>query len=218
MSAAFTPDRLGAASTVTIAIAIDPQPAAQALPLSAIGLSFPADLGFATSGLGLAACSPPALEAEGPGVCPPDSKMGAGSATVEVAFGPDIVHENVSLELYAVPSSDGYVHLAILALGQEPVIASIVMSAVLLPGHLEVSVPPIEGLPGAPNVSLVKMRASLGGALTYYEHAHGRTVAYQPKGIGLPDSCPHGGWKLGASFAFTDGQSSQARTAVPCPR
>ena len=53
--------------------------------------------------------------------------------------------------------------------------------------------------------------------LTYYERVHGRTVAYRPQGIGLPDSCPRGGWKLAARFTFIDGSASRARTAVRCP-
>jgi hypothetical protein len=217
VSAQFTPDRLGAASTITFALAIDPQPEVQASPVSGIGVSFPTSLGLATSGLGLATCSPGPLEAEGPGVCPPDSQMGSGSATVDVAFGPSIVTENVSLELFAAPSSDGYVHLAILAHGRHPIAGLIVLDAVLLPGELRIAVPPIVSLPGAPYVSLVAMSASLGGPLRYYERVGDRTVAYRPRGIGLPDSCPRGGWKLGASVTFTDGLQSAARTAVPCP-
>ncbi|HEY2718384.1 MAG TPA: hypothetical protein VGI52_02045, partial [Solirubrobacteraceae bacterium] len=77
--------------------------------------------------------------------------------------------------------------------------------------------PPIVGVRGGPDVSLVSLRASIGGALTYYERVRGKLVAYRPRGIGLPDSCPRGGWRLTASFAFIDGTSSSARTAVPCP-
>ncbi len=217
LSAAFRPEHLGAPTTVIFAVNIDPPAPSGPIPLSAVSVSYPSDLGLATSGLGLASCQSSALELQGPEACPPDSKMGQGSALVEVPFGPDIIKETVTLAIYAAPSSDGYVHLAILAHGSEPVIASVVLAGVLYPGRLQISVPPIASLPGAPYVSLVSMQASLGGALTYYERVRGRTVAYRPAGIGLPDSCPRGGWKLAASFAFTDGQRSDASTAVPCP-
>jgi hypothetical protein len=217
LSAAFAPERLGAPTTVSFAVSMDPPAASEPLPLSAIAVSYPSDLGLATSGLGLAACDPSLLELQGPEACPPDSKMGQGSALVKVPFGPEIVKETVSLELYAAPSADGYIHLAILAHGSEPVIASIVLAGVLYPGQLQISVPPIASLPGAPYVALVGMHATLGGALTYYERVHGRTVAYRPKGIGLPNSCPRGGWRVAAVFTFTDGESSQARTAIACP-
>jgi hypothetical protein len=143
--------------------------------------------------------------------------MGSGSATVEVPFGPTVVEEHAALELFAAPSSDGYLHLAILAVGREPVIANVVITGVLLEGRLHIGVPVVPGLPGGPDVSIKRIRASLGGALTYYERVGGRTVAYRPRGIGLPDSCPHGGWRLGAQLAFQDGRHSHAATVVKCP-
>jgi hypothetical protein len=218
LSAAFVPNRLGAPTTVKFAVNVDPAPSIGPTPLSAVEVAYPRDVGLATSGLGIETCDPGALEAEGAQACPPDSKMGRGSAMVEVPFGPTIVHEKVTVELFAAPSADGYVHVAILASGKEPVIAQAVLTGVVLPGRLKISIPLIVSLPGAAYVSLVAMNASLGGALTYYEHVHGHTIAYHPRGIGLPDSCPHGGWKVAAQFAFSDGNNSRAGTVIPCPR
>jgi hypothetical protein len=203
---------------VSFAVSIDPPASGAPPPLSSVEVSYPSDLGLATSGLGLAACEPSALELQGPAACPADSKMGEGSALVEVPFGPATVEESASLEIYAAPSSDGYVHLAILAHGAAPVSATVLLPGVLRPGRLQISVPPIPSLPEAPYVALVRMHATLGGALTYYERVGRRTVAYRPRGIGLPDRCPRGGWRLAAAFAFTDGRSSRASTAIPCPR
>ena len=93
-----------------------------------------------------------------------------------------------------------------------------VIAGLLLPGRLEIDVPPIPSLPGAPDVSVLSLTATLGGNLTYYERVHGRTLAYRPRGISLPLSCPSGGWALSASIAFTDGSTSAARTVVACPR
>jgi hypothetical protein len=218
LAASFNPKRLGAATTVTLAIKIDPP--AQSIPaaVSTVELDFPSDLGLATSGLGLATCNPALLGEVGPDACPADSKMGSGDAIAAVAFGPSVVHEHVTLGLFASPSSDGYIHLAIVAEGREPISARIVMSAVLLPGRLQISVPAVPSLPGAPDVALVALSATLGGKLTYYERAHGRTIAYRPRGIALPNRCPRGGWRLSAKLAFLDGTASRARTVVPCPR
>jgi hypothetical protein len=218
LDASFTPEHLGQATTVTFALNIDPPAQATAPPLSQIDFTYPGNLGFATSGLGLAACDPVKLEADGGQVCPANSVMGGGSATVEVPFGSDVVNEHVVLELFAAPSVDGYVHLAILARGKEPVEARIVITAVLLPGHLQISVPLVPGLPGAPDVAIKQIRATLGGALTYYEQVRGHLVAYRPRGIGLPDSCPRGGWRLGAQLAFQDGEHSHAGAVIACPR
>ncbi len=217
MSAAFEPKRLGAPTTVLFAVKIQTAAHANPLPVSSIAVSYPTTLGLATSGLGLEACAPALLELQGAQACPANSKLGSGSAVVQVPFGPSVVSENVELAIFAVPSSDGYLHLGILAHGQSPVIANVLLAGVLSAGHLQISVPPIASLPDAPYVALVKMKASLGGDLTYYERRGGRRIAYRPRGIGLPESCPRGGWRVSASFQFTDGQSSSAATGIACP-
>jgi hypothetical protein len=217
LSADFQPLRLGSATTISFTVRIAPGPTQVPPPVTAVEVDYPTDLGLATSQLGLESCSPTALQSEGPAVCPPDSKMGQGSALIGVPFGPEIVLENVTLGIYAAPSSDGYLHLAIFAEGKEPVLARVVLAGVLLPGRLKITIPPIVSLAGAPYASVISMRASVGGELTYYERVHERTIAYHPRGISLPDTCPHGGWPIGASFTFIGGQKSRAATAVPCP-
>ncbi|MBA3809594.1 MAG: hypothetical protein H0X28_14565 [Solirubrobacterales bacterium] len=217
LSAAFDPKRLGAATTISFALSITATDGGAPPPLSNVDVSFPGDLGFATSGLGLAACDPTALEVEGPAACPPNSQMGRGSALSEVSFGPRVVPERVDLRLFAGPSLDGYLHLVILASGRTPVIAHVVLKAVLLPGHIEITVPPVPALPGGPDVVFTSLRATLGGALTYYRRSHGRSIPYRPQGIGLPDRCPRAGWRLASKLAFLDGQRSLAETVIPCP-
>ena len=217
LTAAFRPKRLGAPTTIAFAVAIGQRADSVPAPVSQIEVGYPETLGLATSGLGVAACEPAALEAEQEHACPANSKIGQGSARVEVPFGPSVVPENVALSIYAAPSTDGRLHLAILVDGKKPVLATLVMSGVLLAGRLQINVPPIAGVAGGPDVSLVRMSASIGGPLTYYERVNGRTIAYQPRGIGLPDRCPRGGWPLAANFAFIDGTRSKAATVVSCP-
>jgi hypothetical protein len=216
LQARLTPERLGAATTVSLGIEITARKRVPA-PLRSIELAYPRDLGLATSGLGLASCSPVALEAVGVEACPPDSRMGSGSAVVEIPVGPDIVKANVSLALFAGPSPDGYLHVLVYASSVRTVHAELVFSAVLLAGRLRIAVPLIPALPGAPDVAVTRMQVTLGGPLTYYARLHGRKVAYRPPGVGLPDSCPGGGFAFAATFAFADGSHARARTAVPCP-
>jgi hypothetical protein len=217
LSVGFRPLRLGAPTTISFAVRISRGLRKTPLPVTRVEVSYPSDLGLLTSQLGLESCDPAALVREGWRVCPPDSKMGQGRALIEVPFGPETIRERVKLRIYAAPSSDGYVHLAILAEGKEPVLARIVLAGVLLPGRMRITIPPIITVPGTPYASLISLKASLGGALTYYERIHGHTVAYHPPGIGLPDSCPHGGWQLIGNFTFVGGSKSRARSVIRCP-
>lgn len=214
---AFSPKQLGAATAISFGIEIAPPASQPPPPLSVVDFSYPSGLGFATSGLGLAACNPVLLEAEGAKACPANAKVGTGEATAEVRFGPETVKEHVGLDLFAGPSTDGYLHLLVLATGKEPVQARIVMTGVVLPGHLRIEVPPVPGLPGGPGVSLSAMRATLGGPLTYYERSGKKLIAYRPRGIGLPDRCPRKGWRLTAALRFIDGVNSMAHKTISCP-
>lgn len=216
MTAAFAPDRLGAATTISFTFQIAAASHAPDL-LRSIDFRYPANLGFATSGLGVASCAPAALEARGPSVCPPDSRMGSGSALVEIPIGSDLVRETAKVALLAGPSQNGYFNLLLSATGESPVAARVVLFTQLSPGRLEIPVPPIPSLPEAPYVAVVRMHLTIGGRLTYYEPAHGHQVAYHPEGIGLPRSCPRGGFPFSAGFGFLDGGHAEARTAVACP-
>ncbi len=218
LSATFVPKRLGAPTTIGLVLKIAQPTQLTPPPLSTIDVSYPRDLSFATSGLGLAACDPAALEALGSEVCPPNSRMGSGTATAEVPFGLYVLPEKIALSLFAGPSTDGYLHLLILAEGATPVMGRVQLKAVLLPGHLRIEVPRIPSLPGGADVAFTSLTATLGGSLTYYERSRGHTIAYQPKGVGLPNRCPAGGWRLQGKLAFLDGQRSQAQTTISCPR
>lgn len=216
--ARLQPERLGQPTTIALHLTVAGGPRGVPAPLTGVDVLLPGNLGVATSGLGVAACDPQALQMAGAAACPPNSRMGSGSAIVELPIGPEVRQERVALELFAGPSPDGYVHILIYATGTFPVEAQIVLSSILLPGRLRISVPLVPSLPGAPDVSLVDMRALLGGRLTYYERLHGRVAAYHPRGISLPDTCPRAGFRFGAVFSFSSGGRAPAQTTVGCPR
>jgi hypothetical protein len=105
------------------------------------------------------------------------------------------------------------------------VYAQLVLAAELIEGtqaiggRLVTPVPLIASVPNGPPVSIVSVTATIGpNGLTYYKHRHGRTVAFHPKGVSVPAHCPRGGFRFAATFAFADGTSTQAASAVPCPR
>jgi hypothetical protein len=144
--------------------------------------------------------------------------MGSGSALVEIPIGPELVKETVQIALIAGPSASGYFQILVSASGVSPVLAQLVFSTQLEPGRLTIDVPPIPSLPEGPYVSMVAMHIVLGGQLTYYERVHGRMVAYHPAGVGVPRTCPRGGFPFLGRFGFLGGSSTAARTRVACPR
>ncbi len=218
LTAAFTPEKLGAPTALSIGFQILPHGGEIPSPLTAVDLHYPRDLNLATSGLGIATCQTAALEAHGPAVCPANSLMGSGDALARFRVGPEIFNETASLAIVAGASQNGYVRLLIAATGVMPVAARIVMSTLLLPGHLQIAVPLVPSLPEGEDVAVVGVHATLGGNLTYRERVHGRTVAYRPKGFGLPRVCPRGGFGFAATFSFLDGTRADASAVVRCPR
>jgi hypothetical protein len=218
LSAKFTPEKLG--SPTAISLGVDIAGAGETLPSALTGIDFryPSGLALATSTLGLSACNPARLEAEGPPACPADSRMGGGKAIVEFPLGPETRSETAQIAIFAGPPSEGHLHMLIFAMGEEPVYGQIVMSAVLQSGELRFTVPLVPTLPASPDLAVVQLRVTIGGKLTYYERAAGSTLAFRPRGIGLPRRCPRGGFHFAATFAFLDGSRVPAHTVVACPR
>jgi hypothetical protein len=224
LTASLTPERLGHGTTIGFGFQISSPPGSIPSPLTSIEVRYPQNLGIALSGIGIATCSAKALEVLGPAGCPPDSRMGYGSATAIVPFGPEMVREQASVSVLRAPTVDGHLSLFFYANAVDPVSAQPVLSGALLPapapfgGTFDIEVPLIETLPGAPDVSVLSLKSTIGPEhLTYYEEVNHRVVAYEPMGIALPHSCPRGGFAFAASLGFLDGSRSTARTAVACP-
>ena len=218
IGARFSPYRLGASAAMTLSMRVSTLGGALPSPLRSIDMSYPSDLGIATSGLGVASCTEAALEEHGPAGCPPNSIMGRGTAVARFRIGPEVFGESAAVGIVAGPSPDGRLHLLISATGLAPVAARIVMASTLLGGHFAIAVPLVPSLPGGEAVSVIAVRATLGSNLRYTERRHGRTVRYTPKGILLPRRCPRGGFRFAGRFAFQDGSSARGQTTIACPR
>jgi hypothetical protein len=223
--AAFAPYRLGGRTTVELHLQIAAPPGQIPSALTEVEVRYPQNLGFALSGLGLTVCSPAMLEAAGAGGCPANSIMGRGNAVAELRFGAQLVNEGASISIARAPDQEGHIALLLYASGPSPVNTQILSPAQLLPsgppfgGRLDMQLPVIPSVPGAPDVAIVSMNVTLGPqGLTYYEQTEGSTLAYTPKGILLPSTCPRGGFPFAATFSFLDGSRPTAHTAVPCPR
>jgi hypothetical protein len=222
---ALTPERLGHGTTIEFGFRIAAPAGMVPSPLTAIDLSYPAHLGIATSGLGVATCSQATLEEAGAEGCPANSRMGYGTAIAEVQDGPEILKETAATSVFMAPPRDGSVALLFFADGERPLSAQIVFPGLLLPapapfgGDLSITVPRVPSVPGAADVAVVRLRSSIGPrSLTYYEHVGRNVLPYRPKGIVLPPRCPRGGFRFAAAFKFADATGAVARSVVPCPR
>jgi hypothetical protein len=218
ITAAFSPNRLGAPTSISLGFSIRALDGGLPSALTQVDFRYPPNLGFATSELGVAACDPRKLQREGPGACPENSIMGGGHAIADFQASPEVSEETAILALVAGPSQDGYTKLLISATGKYPVEARIVMSTLLLPGDLRISVPLVPGVPEGPDVAVTQARVTIGGPLTYHRRAHGRRIGYRPRGVLLPRRCPRGGFRFRATFSFLDGTQARANSVVRCPR
>jgi hypothetical protein len=224
LSAQLTPERLGMGTTIHFGFAVSGQTGVVPVPIRQIDLLYPANLGIATSGLGLSTCGAAALEADGPTGCPSDSVMGYGTALVEVPVGPEILQETTRITTFMAPLQNGLLGLIFYASGESPVSAQLVFPGLVLPasspfgGDLDATLPLVPSLPEAPDAALVKLTTTLGPShITYYEYRKGHTIPYHPRGIRLPRTCPPGGFQFAARFAFNDGSHANATAAVACP-
>jgi hypothetical protein len=225
LEASLTPERLGHYTTFGFGFQITSPDGAVPSPVLAVGLSYPKNLGVAISELGIEHCVLEDLVANGLRICPTDSRMGFGSATVEIPVGPVIVRESAHLDVVRAPQQEGHLAMIFDTEGASPVQAEIALPGVLheasepFGGKVAIELPLIPSLPEASDVSIVDLHAAIGPAhLVYHEQLNGRTIYYRPHGIKMPRHCPPGGFQFAATFAFLDGSRTSAHTLVPCPR
>jgi hypothetical protein len=225
LNATFAPVRLGGETTLEFGFQIS-APAGQApSPLVSMGLSYPNKVGVTISELGLATCELPTLVARGLRACPMNSRMGLGSATVEIPLGSQLIRESAHMDVVRAPEQEGHLAMIFDTEGARPVSAEIALPSVVVEafepfgGKVAIALPLVPSLPEAPNVAVVDLHAAIGPEhLIYSELVAGRMHSFRPHGIKLPRHCPRGGFPFSAYFAFLDGTHTTAQTVVPCPR
>jgi hypothetical protein len=225
LHAGFTPYRLGTRTTIRFGFQVhSTTPGHAPSPVTDLELNLPTGLGLTTSELGLANCEASALLALGPEGCPPNARIGSGSAIVSVPAEGAPVEEEGSLTVVVGRPDSEHLEVLFLAEGRSPISAQLVFPGHLLEDgppfgdRLDTSIPLIPTWPGGPDVAITRMSATIGPlGLTYYRHVRGRVVAYHPRGIALPRHCPRGGFPFRADISFLDGAHAGATYIVPCP-
>jgi hypothetical protein len=226
LSSAFKPDRLGGRTTIVFGFTVTSTvPHRAPAPIADVDLHLPAGLGLATSTLGLASCEPGALLADGEAGCPPNARIGSGSALVAVPALGGPIQEEGSLAVFIGPPSGEHLGVLFYANGGTPVSAQLIFPGQVLNdggpfgSRLNTEIPPIPTWPGGPDVAITRMTSTIGPlGLTYYRHVAGRIVPFKPRGIAVPRRCPRGGFPFRVELTFMDGSRQSADSRVPCSR
>ena len=179
LHATLTPERLGHGTTIGFSFKIATPTHTVPPPLTSAEISYPVELAFALSELGLATCSTGTLEVFGPDGCPANSLMGYGTALAEIPIGPSIAAESAHVTIMRATNHAGHLALLIDVNAPTPVSEQITFPGLVLPaaapygGLLDMSIPLVPGLPGGPDVAVVQFRSTLGPLhLHYREHTH----------------------------------------------
>jgi hypothetical protein len=224
LRAAFTPYRLGRRTTLQFEFAFSAPAGAVPPPLVEMQLRYPRGINFFLNNLGIERCPERVLEASGPAGCPPNSAIGYGVVETGIVLGDEPVQESSPITILRAPERDGHFALLFFAEGRVPVVTNVIFSGLLLSarepfgGNVQIGVPLVETLPGAPYVSVLHLHATIGPRhLTYYHDVDGVSLAFAPQGILLPPTCPRASFPFAAIFAFSDGTRALASTTVPCP-
>lgn len=225
LRAAFKPYRLGQRTTLQFRFSFSAPTGSVPPPLVEMQLRYPRDLNFFLNDLGIRRCPQATLEAGGPKSCPRNSIMGYGMVRTGIVLGETPVEESSPITIFRAPEHEGHLVLLFFAEGSRPVITNVIFSGLLLSAHepfggkVQIGVPLVETLPGAPYVSVLHLHATIGPqGLTYYRSVDGVTFAFKPKGILLPPRCPRDSFPFAAEFDFSDGTHARARTSVHCPQ
>jgi hypothetical protein len=218
----FSPDRAGASTTVLFGFDITTTNGMVPSPLTNLDVQLPVGVGLGN--LGLATCTPPALERAGPQGCSPNSLMGIGNAVAEVPIATENLFETVTVWTFLATPHDEHTDLLFYAEGSSPVASSVIFHGTLLPSagqfgaSLNTVIPITPSVPEAPDVAVIHMRSRLGPeGLHYYRFANGRSIRYRPEGMTLPKQCPANGFPFAATFTFQDGTTATSTATVPCP-
>lgn len=223
LSARFTPDRLGASTTIHVHTRISSEPGSVPSPVTKINVMLP--LGMGLGSLGEEACNPVLLTERGVAGCPTNSIMGHGEVLTELPLGPEFVHTRGKITIFMGTPIDNHTTMVDDVETITPIMAQIIYHTEVLPApgnpqsaYLSTEIPLIPTLPGAPFASVIDTSTNIGPqGLTYHKRIHGNEVKYQPTGMTVPDRCPRGGFVFGATYNFLDGASIRKHVHVPCP-
>jgi hypothetical protein len=223
VTAAFSPDRLGAPTNVHGTAIIHPTTGLVPTPIIKTTVMGPAGVGLNVEGVGT--CNPRKLEAAlEPKVCPKDSKAGYGGGTGVLELAGEVIKAPFTLDFFRGPDEDGHVVVLAFLNATTPVSVQLVLRAQVVPEPKPYGlgftfiVPLIPTLPGASDASAEEIFITLGAPnAAYYRKIHGKRVLFHIKGIIVPKRCPRGGFPYKTEIGFEDGTTNTVTGTIPCP-
>lgn len=222
---ALHPDVPGQPTTVALAVRVGGPGGTSPLAVTGFDLRLPAEMGIASTTLGQANCEPAALIVSGLAGCSGNARIGFGTASAVVPVGSESIHEIASLDAVMGPAVENRVEVLWYVQASQPVFAQLVLPSVVeetgppYGEELAVSVPLVQAWPEGPDLALETFDSSLGPAgLTYHRRVAGHNIAFHPRGLRIPRTCPSGGYRFAAVLSFQDGTQATSTYNVPCPR
>jgi hypothetical protein len=215
INASFRPDKLGVPTLIQGSAIFTNTLSPVPVPLSKVTLIGPAGLGLNLKGS--ATCSQAILEAKGPEGCPARSVAGSGGGIGIYELGGQINEEPFTMELFVGNNHPGHYEVLLYVNASSPVSVQLVFHAPIVkepkPYGLGFSfeVPEIKTLPEASNASVKSAHITLGATPAEQKQFH-------VTGIIVPKSCPKGGWPVESIFGFEDGQTTEAKSKIACPK
>jgi hypothetical protein len=223
VTAAFSPDKLGAPTNVHGTAEIGSTTGAMPSPVVETTVMGPPGLVVDVNGVGT--CNPALLEHTlEPSACPKDSKAGFGGGIGEYELAGERREQPFTLNFFRGPNEAGHIVLLAFLDATSPVSVQLVLRAQVVqepkPYGLGFTfkVPIIETLPGASPASAKSIYITLGAPnAAYLETVHGKRKLVHVKGIIVPKRCPRGGFPYKTQIAFADGTVDTHTGTIPCP-
>jgi hypothetical protein len=212
ISAAISPERLGARGSLTVTIQLAGNELGLPAPLQRAVVRFPAGMSLEIPHL--RSCSIEQLQNSGARECPRQSRLGQGHALVESHPASETIAESVALSAFLGPPNHLQPTLALLGQGTTPLAVRMVVSGAVLADHapygekLVMSIPPIPTVPLEPDASIVALSLTVGT----------KRPTRAANAILVPRKCHAGGFPFAGEFAYADGSSGSATTTIRCPR
>lgn len=212
LTAALSPDRLGANGAVNVTIGFSDPAASLPAPVRSATLRFPAGLRLEVPHL--RSCSGSRLQALGGNACPGASALGRGQAVVAGYIGSQLVTEHVSLRLFLGPLRNLQPTVEVFGEGLSPIAEQVVLDGLVFTDaapygeRLVLAIPPIATVPPAPDASISLFSLTVG--------ASGRERRARAT-VHVSARCPADGFPFVGEFAYADGTSDTVRAAIPCP-